>query len=655
MLNRWNAEEAAILSTVLEECAYGSRLLGSEPSLVLHGGGNTSVKGSLPDPAGGAFNVLWVKGSGWDLATIEPAGFAPLRLDRLREILKAPSLSDPEMVNELRCALREASAPNPSVESLLHAFLPFTAVQHSHADVIVTLTNQPNGHEAVREVFGNDVLILPYAMPGFDLAQLAVRTWEEGYREGMLGMVLLNHGLFTFGETTKEAYDRHIELITRAEEHLAEKAPLLDPTAPELPAVEPRRLAELRKELSEAAGFPLVVTQHRDSRVAQFVSRSDLDAITQRGTATPDHTIFTKRTPLLGTDIAGYVESYAAFFERNRDRARGPLEMLDPAPRVVLDPELGMLAAGRTVKAARVVEDIYRHTMDVQERAELIGSFQTPSEGQLFDVEYWDLEQAKLRQAGAPPALAGQVALVTGAASGIGRASAEALLAAGANVIGWDISNDVTTTFSSPNWLGIQVDVTNEESRLRAIRTGVEHVGGIDIVVIAAGIFPVSARIAELKSADWKRTLAVNVDSVVELFGEIHPYLALSPAGGRVVVIGSKNVAAPGPGAAAYSASKAALNQLTRVAALEWAEDGIRINTIHPDAVFDTALWTPELIQARAVRYGVSVEEYKTRNLLSTEVTSAAVARMATAMVTDVFVCTTGAQVPVDGGNDRVI
>ena len=285
----------------------------------------------------------------------------------------------------------------------------------------------------------------------------------------------------------------------------------------------------------------------------------------------------------------------------------------------------------------------------------MIGSFQPPSEGELFDVEHWDLEQAKLRQAGPPPVLAGQVALVTGAASGIGRACAEALLAAGANVIGWDISNDVAKTFSSPNWIGLRVNVTDEASREEAIRVGIEHLGGIDVVVVAAGIFPASARIADLGSEDWRRTMSVNVDSVVGLFSQVHAYLALSPAGGRVVVIGSKNVAAPGPGAAAYSASKAALNQLSRVAALEWAQDGIRVNIVHPDAVFDTALWTPELLAARAELYGLSVEEYKTRNLLSTEVTSAAVARMATAMVTDLFACTTGAQIPVDGGNDRVI
>lgn len=467
-------------------------------------------------------------------------------------------------------------------------------------------------------------------------------------------MVLLNHGLFTFGDTTEQAYERHIALITRAEDYLDRSAPATEGGEPLDPA-DPLRLAALRTELSAAAGFPVIMQQHRDARVARFVCRTDLATLTQQGTATPDHTIFTKRVPMIGTDVGAYVAEYSAYYERNKGRGRVPLTMLDPAPRVVLDPELGMLTVGRTVKAARIVEDIYRHTMDVQERAESLGGFRTPSEAELFDVEYWDLEQAKLRRAGSPPALASQVALVTGAASGIGRACAEALLNAGANVIGWDLSAGVATTFDSPNWIGLQVDVTDTASRADALRTGIERLGGIDIVVIAAGIFPASARIAELDSEAWRRTLSVNVDSVAGLFAQVHPFLALSPVGGRVVVIGSKNVAAPGPGAAAYSASKAALNQLSRIAALEWAQDGIRVNIIHPDAVFDTALWTPQLLAARAERYGVSVEEYKRRNLLGTEVTSAAVGRMALAMTTDVFACTTGAQVPVDGGNDRVI
>ncbi|HEX6870566.1 MAG TPA: bifunctional aldolase/short-chain dehydrogenase [Micromonosporaceae bacterium] len=658
MQQRWNDADAAGLTTPLALCAYGSRLLGSEPGLVLHGGGNTSVKDTVIDVTGAPVEVLWVKGSGWDLATIEPAGFAPLRLHRLRELLDVPSLSDPQMMNELRCALVDATAPNPSVESLLHAFLPYPAVQHSHADVIVTLTNQPDGEALVRTVFGDRVVVLPYVMPGFDLARLCAQRWPEQAHPGVVGMVLLNHGLFTFGEDTRQAYLRHLELITIAEQYLAPHADAgaaCAPAPPELPATDPVTMATLRRSVSAAAGFPMVLTRHTDERVRRFLARGDLADVTQRGTATPDHVIHTKRVPLLGTDVARYAEEYRRYYEEHQSRGRVPLTMLDPAPRVILDTELGMITIGRGGKASDIVDDIYRHTMDVVEQAERIGRYTVPPAGDLFDVEYWDLEQAKLRQAGPPPALAGQVAVVTGAASGIGRACAKALLAAGASVVGWDISDSIGTTFIGPQWLGLRADVTDASAVANALREATHRFGGVDIVVAAAGIFPSSARIAELGLTEWRRAMAVNVDSVVELFGQVHPLLLRSPAGGRVVVIGSKNVPAPGPGAAAYSASKAALNQLVRVAALEWAQDGIRVNTVHPDAVFDTGLWTEDMLAARAERYGLSVAEYKRRNLLKTEVTSAGVARLVLAMATDVFAFTTGAQVPVDGGNDRVI
>ncbi|EYR62289.1 hypothetical protein N866_09875, partial [Actinotalea ferrariae CF5-4] len=242
-----------------------------------------------------------------------------------------------------------------------------------------------------------------------------------------------------------------------------------------------------------------------------------------------------------------------------------------------------------------------------------------------------------------------------GAASGIGRGCAAALLDAGAAVVGWDLSPGVATAFDSPDWLGLQVDVTDAEAVDAALAAGVDHFGGLDVLVVAAGIFPSSQPLADLPPETWRRTMAVNVDAVALLYGRVHPLLRLAPAGGRVVVVASKNVAAPGPGAAAYSASKAALTQLSRVAALEWAPDGIRVNLVHPDAVFDTGLWTPELLAARAEHYGMSVDDYKRRNLLRTEVTSAAVGRLVLAMADDTFACTTGAQVPIDGGNERVI
>ncbi|MEO6886992.1 MAG: bifunctional aldolase/short-chain dehydrogenase [Jatrophihabitantaceae bacterium] len=654
MRNRWNTDEVDTSAGPLGECVYGSRLLGSEPSLVLHGGGNTSVKSRGVDVTGAEVELIHVKGSGWDLATIQAAGFAPLRLSRLRSVLGVPALSDAAMMNEFRCALTDSSAPDPSVEALLHAHLPFAAVLHSHADVIVTLTNVADGAASVRTVFGDDVIVVPYCMPGFDLARLVAQSWQAQYRPGMVGMVLLNHGLFTFGDTTRQAYDRHIDLITRAENHLAAQAVALPDAAP-LPAVPALELAGLRGAISELVGHPMIVVRHTDPQTAAFVARPDLGSVATRGPATPDHVIRTKRVPMIGSDLAAYADDYRAYFAANENRRGVALTMLDPAPRIVLDPRLGMLAVGRRAKDADIARDIFAHTMGVVEGAEALGGYQALPAQDLFDVEYWELEQAKLRLAGTALPMAGSIAFVTGAASGIGRACASALLDAGTSVVGVDLSESIVETFSGPEWLGLQLDVTDAEATAEAIQTGVERFGGLDILVVAAGIFPVSAPIAELDATAWRRTMAVNVDSVATLFSAAHPLLALAPTGGRVVLIASKNVPAPGPGAAAYSASKAAVTQLARVAALEWADDGIRVNMVHPDAVFDTGLWTPELITERAARYGLSVEQYKRRNLLHTEITSADVAALVAQMAGPVFAATTGAQIPIDGGSDRVI
>jgi rhamnose utilization protein RhaD (predicted bifunctional aldolase and dehydrogenase)/NAD(P)-dependent dehydrogenase (short-subunit alcohol dehydrogenase family) len=659
MHSRWDPHSAPVHP--LEQAAYGARLLGSDPSLVLHGGGNTSVKTTATDVTGEDIEVLYVKGSGYDLASIPPEGFTPLRMARLRELLIVPRLTDPQMVNELRCARLDAAAPDPSVEALLHALLPFPAVQHSHADVIVTLTNLADGEQRIREVFGDEVVVVPYVMPGFDLAATVADCWPQQSHAGTVGLVLLNHGLFTVGADTRQAYQRHIELIDRAERYLAEHtAAAAGPPAPQdLPSIPAVELAELRQRISAAAGFPMIVSRHTGPTVASFVARPDLAAVATRGPATPDHIIRTKLKPQLGVDVDGYRQQYAEYFDRNATRRaaldRSELTALDPAPRVLLDPRLGMLTVGRQAKDADIAADIYHHTIDIITAGEALGGYRALDESHLFDVEYWDLEQAKLRRAGTPPMFAGQVALVTGAASGIGRACAAALLAAGAAVMGLDLADSVTETFDAAGYLGAQVDVTDPVAVDAALLTGVGRFGGLDLVVVSAGIFAASAPIAELDAGDWRRTMSVNVDSVANLFRAVHPLLVRSPVGGRVAVIASKNVPAPGPGAAAYSASKAALTQLSRVAALEWAPDGIRVNLVHPDAVFDTGLWNPELLAERAGRYGMSVQDYKRRNLLRTEVSSDLVAAAVVRLCSDEFAATTGAQLPIDGGSDRVV
>ncbi|WP_033338415.1 bifunctional aldolase/short-chain dehydrogenase [Catenuloplanes japonicus] len=645
--DRWDDAEADGLDP-LAACVYASRLIGRDPGLVLHGGGNTSVKTREIDLDGTPIDVLHVKGSGGDLATIEPAGFAPLRLDLLRMLLTLDRLDDDAMMNALRCASLDASAPDPSVETLLHALLPHPVVLHSHADALLALGNQPDGAERIRAALGPDVLIAPYAKPGFDLAKLCAKLVTPGAYPR--GLVLMHHGLFTFGPDARTAYRAHIALVTLAAAQLT----TVTPEAVTPPVVAPAALARLRREISAAAGRPMLLSRHDDDRIRAFVTRPDLADVAGRGPATPDHVLRTRPLPLIGTDVAGWSEAYRGYVDAHRDRAAG-LTPLDPAPRVLLAPELGMLTAGVRAADTIATADIYRHTMDVIDAAERLGGYRALSAPDLFDVEYWSLEQAKQRRRGTPPELAGEVALVTGAASGIGRACALALHARGAAVIGVDVSPAVAQVLPGPGYRGVVADVTDPDALAGALTVGAETFGGLDIMVAAAGIFPRSRPIAQLDRADWRRAMAVNTDAVADLFALAHPLLALAPRGGRVVLIASKNVPAPGPQAAPYSASKAAAVQLARVAAMEWAADGIRVNIVHPDAVFDTGLWTPELLAARAERYGMTVEQYKRRNLLGTEVTSARVGALTATLCTDAFAATTGTQVSVDGGNDRVI
>ena len=646
MESRWSDADAG--SSPLEQCVYGSRLLGSEPTLVLHGGGNTSIKGPYLDITGSEVDTLFVKGSGWDLATIAPPGFTPLRLSRLTELLDLDAITDQEMMRELSAARLDPGAPQPSVESLLHAFLPFPAVQHSHADVIVTLTNVTDGDATVRQALGDGVVIVPYVMPGFDLARLVRKLWPP--ETAATGMVLMNHGLFTFGATTREAYERHLALITKAEQYLGPASPS---PSPRLPTPNPVDLAELRQRLSKVAGAPMVVRRHADPDVARFVARPDLGSLAGRGPLTPDHVIRTKRVPMIGRDVDQYAKEYTEYFEENQRRTGRNLQMLDPAPRIVLDPEWGMLAAGRSLADAEIAADIYHHTIGALERAEdQLGGYRALSPADLFDCEYWDLEQAKLKRSGPLPEFGGMVALVTGSASGIGRATAMELLTRGAAVVGCDIAEP---TIDEPHCLGLQLDVTEDREQTEAIVRAIENFGGIDIAVVGAGVFGESQNVADLDLDSWDRVMAVNVRAVGALLRDLEPFLRRSPVGGRVAVVASRNATAPGKGAAAYSASKAALTQLARVAALEWAEAGIRVNIVHPDGVFDTGIWTEDLIKSRAAAYGLEVDDYKRRNLLKTEVSAATVATIIADLCSDRYRATTGAQIPIDGGNERVI
>jgi rhamnose utilization protein RhaD (predicted bifunctional aldolase and dehydrogenase)/NAD(P)-dependent dehydrogenase (short-subunit alcohol dehydrogenase family) len=657
MKNLWDPAEASKCTTDLELRVYSSRLLGRDTRLVLHGGGNTSVKVREKNAVGDEEEILYIKGSGWDLETIEAAGFAPVRLAPLLKLAQLDALPDPQMVNELATQVTRAGAPAPSVETILHAILPHKFVDHTHADAVVAITNTSDGEKRIREIYGDDVVIVPYVMPGFDLAKVCARKFEAEAKPSTIGMVLLQHGIFSFGATAEESYARMIALVDRAEKYLQHQK------AWELPVPEARasekskrlELATLRRDIASAAGSPVIMSSHADQKFLGFARAPKVHEVSQRGPATPDHILRTKRLPLLGRDVEAYAKNYREYFARNAPRAKEPKTMLDLAPRVILDAELGLCCVGRSAKEAGIVRDLYSHTVDVISESEALGGYRALSEEELFEFEYWDLEQAKLRRAGKPPVFAGEIALVTGAASGIGKACAEALLKRGAAVIGLDLDSSVINPAERPDFLGLQCDVTSNDALAAALESGVRAFGGLDMLILNAGVFPAGQPIATLPTEEWRRVFEVNLDANFSLMRECHPLLSLAPRGGRVVVIGSKNVAAPGPGAAAYSASKAALTQLARVAALEWGADGIRVNTLHPNAVFDTGIWTDEVLAARAKSYGLSVEDYKRNNVLKTEVTSIDVAELAAELCGPLFAKTTGAQIPIDGGNDRVI
>ena len=653
MKNFWDEEEAtACGDDPLALRVYSSRLIGRASDLVLHGGGNTSVKAEFTDIFGVRHEVLYVKGSGWDLATIEAAGFSPVALDALMQLSRFDVLSDADMVRAQRAAMLDPGAPNPSVEAILHALIPFRFVDHTHADAVVTLTNTPDGEARIRELYGDRLLVVPYVMPGFVLAKKVAQMTEGIDWTTLQGMVLMNHGIFSFADDARESYTRMIDLVTEAEQALGV---VPSPTTSQSGA-SALELATIRYEVSRAANRPMLAAFSGSSQSHCFSKRDDVVSIATRGPLTPDHVIRTKRVPLMVNDdpavaVAKFVSDYKDYFDRHTD---GKLSRLDCAPRWAVWQNRGTVAFGAKSSDLGVISDIVDHTITAIETAEAHGGWCALPEGDIFAVEYWELEQAKLGKVSNAPAFQGRCALVTGGASGIGRSCAIALAEQGARVTVLDKDPSVLTVFDGPDVQGRVCDVKDAQAVRESVAESVSTLGGLDILVNNAGIFSASDEVADMPEEEWQRSLDINLTGAMHVARESIPYLKLGwdPS---VIMVGSKNVPAPGPAAGAYSVAKAGLTQLARVLALELAADGIRVNTVHPNAVFDTAIWTDEVLEGRAAHYGMSVEDYRRNNLLRQEVTSADVAAVICAMAGSAFRCTTGAQLPIDGGNERVL
>ena len=656
MKNLWNEQDAkACQGDLLKLRVYTSRLLGQESSLVLHGGGNTSVKAQVKNFFGDQEDVLYIKGSGWDLATIEAPGFAAVKMDMLKRMAALPKLSDTDMVREQRAAMLNPNAPNPSVEAILHAIIPFQFVDHTHADAVVAITNTPNGEARIKEVYGSRVLIIPYVMPGFVLARRVYEMTQGLDWSKCEAIILLNHGIFTFADSAKASYDNMIQRVSEAEDYIAkQKIALANSSTPVQEYL--LDLARLRQAVSKVQGAAVVAHLKNDTKSVGFANLSRISDIATRGTLTPDHVIRTKPTPCVikqdvAKDVMIFAHHYKTYFDRNTD---GKLTCLDLAPRWAVWPNQGLVTFGRSLKDAKITSDIVDHTVDAIQWAEAMGGWTVLSEKDIFEMEYWELEQAKLAKGDKPLGLQGKVALVTGAASGIGKACVEVLAAAGAHVAALDIRAEIASQFKSQHIFGIACDVTDDNNLQAAISATVRRFGGLDIVISNAGIFPPSEFIADMNTATWDKSMMLNLTSHQRLMKAAIPYLThgIDPT---LIIIGSKNVPAPGPGASAYSVAKAGLTQLARVAALELGAKGIRVNVVHPNQVFDTAIWTDEVLQKRAKSYGLTVEEYKTNNILKTEITSRHVADLVCMMAGQSFAKTTGAQIPIDGGNERVI
>jgi rhamnose utilization protein RhaD (predicted bifunctional aldolase and dehydrogenase)/NAD(P)-dependent dehydrogenase (short-subunit alcohol dehydrogenase family) len=654
MKSLWNDDEARTWAAQgdLGLRVYTSRLLGREPRLVLHGGGNTSVKVREADFFGHEQDVIYIKGSGWDLATIEAAGFAPTRMEPLLRLAKFETLADADMVTQLRAAMTDPNAPTPSIEAILHAVLPATFVDHTHANAVVALTNNPHGAELVQKTFGARVLVVPYIMPGFVLAKAVADLLAEKSLEGVEGLILMHHGIFTWGATARESYERMITLVTEAENAV----PAFSPATAEA-TDDGLGLATLRQAVSQAKGSAVLAKLDATPAAAGFSLLPGVARLASQGPLTPDHSIRTKRIPaVIGEDIAAsvqaYAAEYAAYFQKH---ATAEHTQLHPAPNWAVWPGRGIVSFGPTVKEAAIVADIASHTAATIQAAEAFGGWQALPEADIFAIEYWELEQAKLRRgAGLKPALQGKVALVSGAAAGIGLAIGKVLHEHGAAVVALDINPDVVAAFDGPDQLGLVVDLTNQDAVKAAIAETVRRFGGLDILVSNAGIFTAGANIEDLEDSNWSRSLLLNLTSHEQLLKHCIPFLKKG-IDATAIFVGSRNVRAPGAGAASSSCAKAGVTQLTRVAALELAPHNVRVNIIHPDAVFDTKLWTPEALQRSAERYGLTVEQYKKRNLMKCEITSRDIGLMVASMAGPAFAKTTGAQIPVDGGNDRTI
>ena len=682
--NRWT-QPAVESSSVLDALVYRSNLLGADRALANQGGGNTSAKGISIDHAGREVQTLWVKGSGSDLATISASGFAALRLDELLPLEARDAMDDAEMVAYLRCCALTPDQPRPSIETLLHAFVPAAHVDHTHPDAVIALTSSPHGRSLAKEALGEEAVWLDYERPGFQMSK-RIAELLRGAPQAR-AVLLEKHGLVTWGDTSRVAYESTLEFITRAAQALeaagegrfglggSRVRALADDEADSLLSAS---LPGLRGALLAEGGVS-VLRIDRSAEAIAFSSSHQAPDVSQVGAPCPDHLINTKHRPLVvdfdperdsavqlreafRRGVAEYASWYRSYYDRNLTDESRPFACDPAGPRVVIVPGVGIVTSGADIGKAKLADDLYHRAIAVQNAAAANGGFRSLSEEEAFGIEYWPLERYKLAQLPATRELTGRIALITGGASGIGRATARHLSRLGAHVVVADLNGDgahgvameICSTEGEGRAIAMTVDVTSEDSVLELARRTVREFGGLDILVCSAGIAS-SAPAVETTLADWERSYAVLARGYFLPAREALRVLVEQRAGGSIVFVGSKNALVAGANASAYSSAKAASLHLARCLAEEGGEHGIRVNTVNPDAVIEgSALWSSEWKAERASTYGVSEEDlpsfYRKRTTLDVSVYPEDVAEAIAYLAGPRSSKSTGNIINVDGG-----
>ncbi|MEF3331092.1 bifunctional aldolase/short-chain dehydrogenase [Oceanobacillus oncorhynchi] len=680
VLNRWNAEEDSF-TTGLEELVYRSNILGQDRSVANWGGGNTSVKSTEIDFKGDEIDVMWVKGSGSDLATMKAENFTGLKLADIKPLLEKEDMTDEEMVNYLEHCMIDSKDPRSSIETLLHAFLPFKHIDHTHPDAIISIACANNGKEIAKEIYGDRLVWVPYIRPGFKLSKMIAEGVKNNLDADLV--IMEKHGLVTWGGTSRESYHKTISIIQEAEDYIEQKAKgksLFGGEKYQSLNEEERKemltqvLPVIRGQVSEVN--KMIVTYDSSEEILEFVNSNNVKELSQVGAACPDHLVHTKRVPLyvewnpatkdadslienIKKEISTFKEEYIAYFERNKSEGD---ELVEAIPRVLLIPGVGMVNIGKSWSAANVSESLYHRAVSVMRGSSVLGDFVSLNEAESFAIEYWPLELYKLSLAPPEAEFSRQIAFVTGGAGGIGSATCKRLLSEGAHVvvadINWEdaqkLAVDINERYGANRALAVKMDVTKEEEVIKAIQTAVLKYGGIDIIVNNAGLAS-SSPFEDTTMDKWNLNINVLVTGYFLVAREAFKLMKNQEIGGNMVFVGSKNSIYAGKNAVAYSTAKAAEVHLARTVAADGGEHGIRVNSVLPDAVIrGSKIWDSNWKEERASSYGIGEgdleEHYRKRTILNVNILPEDIAESIAFLASSKAAKTTGCMVTVDGG-----